>query len=289
MSITEPVVVDAVTKSFGRTRALDAISLTAPVGVTGLLGPNGAGKTTLLRILATVLAPDSGRVELLGRDPGLTRDRLEIRRRLGYLPQEPGFHRAFTVFDFVDYVAILKEMTDRRSRHDEVRRVLALVGLGNVGGKRIRQLSGGMRRRVALAQSMLGDPDLVVLDEPTAGLDPEQRVRFREVMSALGERRTVILSTHQTEDVAALCTRVVVLAGGRARWVGTPRELIDLAGGHVWLADARDPAAQLSWRTGEGRHRNLGDPPAGADLIEPTIEDGYLLLLGQDALAVVAA
>ena len=289
MSSSEPVVVDAVTKSFGRTRALDAVSLTAPTGVTGLLGPNGAGKTTLLRILATVLAPDSGRVELLGRNPGNSGERLEIRRRLGYLPQEPGFHRGFTVFDFVDYIAILKEMTDRRSRHDEVRRVLALVGLGNVSGKRIRQLSGGMRRRVAVAQAMLGDPDLVVLDEPTAGLDPEQRLRFREVMSALGEQRTVILSTHQTEDVAALCTRVIVMTSGSTRWVGTPRELTDLARDRVWLAEQRDPAAQLSWRTGEGRHRNLGDPPAGADLIEPTIEDGYLLLLGEDALAVVAA
>ena len=167
--------------------------------------------------------------------------------------------------------------------------MLALVGLGNVSGKRIRQLSGGMRRRVAVAQAMLGDPALVVLDEPTAGLDPEQRLRFREVMSALGEQRTVILSTHQTEDVAALCTRVIVMTGGSTRWVGTPRELTDLARDRVWLAEHRDPAAQLSWRTGEGRHHNLGDPPSGADLIEPTIEDGYLLLLGEDAPAVVAA
>ena len=283
------VVVDGVTKSFGRTQALAGISFRAGAGVTGLLGPNGAGKTTLLRMLATVLGPDDGRLRLLGRDPADSSERLEIRRRLGYLPQEPGFHRSFTAFEFVDYVAILKEMTDRRSRHDEVRRVLAEVGLESVSGKRIRALSGGMRRRVGLAQALLGDPDLLVLDEPTVGLDPEQRMRFRELISRAAEGRCVILSTHQTEDVAALCNAIVVVQAGRTLFSGTPADLVATAAGRVWLDDVRSPGAHLSWRTGTGRHRNIGEvPPPGAELVPPTVEDAYLLLLGDEALAVAA-
>ena len=181
--MTTTVDMRQVTKTFGRTRALAGVDLRVDPGITGLLGPNGAGKTTLLRIAATVLAPDAGQVRVLGRDPSTAEGRLEIRRRLGYVPQEPGFHRNFTAFEFVDYVAILKEMVDRRARHDEVRRVLALVGLEQVTGTGIRALSGGMRRRVGLAQGLLGSPDLLLLDEPTAGLDPEQRLRFREVVS----------------------------------------------------------------------------------------------------------
>jgi ABC-2 type transport system ATP-binding protein len=279
MSVTAIEIVD-VEKRFLRTYALRSVSLDIGSGITGFLGPNGAGKTTLLRILATVLAPDAGRLRLFGLDPARTGDRLAIRRRLGYMPQEPGFHRHFTAFEFVDYVAILKEMTDRRVRHDEVRRVLELVGLEDVMGRKLKALSGGMRRRVALAQALLGEPELVVLDEPTAGLDPEQRLRFREIVSVLAERRTVVLSTHQTEDVAALCERVVVLNEGEIPFVGTPSELAALARGAVWLADERGPAAQLSWRTGEGRHRNIGSAPELAELVEPTLEDGYLMLLG---------
>jgi ABC-2 type transport system ATP-binding protein len=283
------VQVIGIEKSFLRTRALAGVTFDAGAGITGLLGPNGAGKTTLLRMMATVLAPDAGQLRLLGWDPGKADERLAIRRRLGYMPQEPGFHRNFTAFEFVDYVAILKEMVDRRARHDEVRRVLELVGLEGVAGRKIKALSGGMRRRVALGQALLGDPDLLVLDEPTAGLDPEQRLRFREIVSERSADRTVILSTHQTEDVAALCPRVVVMNDGRTLFDGTPAELTDVARGRVWLAPERAPEAHLSWRTGDGRHRNIGTAPSGADLIEPTVEDGYLLLVGAKAFDEEAA
>jgi ABC-2 type transport system ATP-binding protein len=288
--MTVPTVqVIGIEKTFLRTRALDGVTFDAGAGITGLLGPNGAGKTTLLRMMATVLAPDSGELHLLGWDPRQADERLAIRRRLGYMPQEPGFHRSFTAFEFVDYVAILKEMIDRRSRHDEVRRVLSLVGLEQVSDRKIRALSGGMRRRVALAQALLGDPDLLVLDEPTAGLDPEQRLRFREIVSERSADRTVVLSTHQTEDVAALCPRVLVMDDGRALFDGTPRGLADVARGRVWLAGERAATARLSWRTGEGMHRNIGDAPSGADLVEPTVEDGYLVLVGRRAMNEEAA
>jgi ABC-2 type transport system ATP-binding protein len=276
-------------KRFGRTTALAGIGFEAPAVITGLLGPNGAGKTTLLRMAATVLAPDSGSLRLLGLDPGVADERLSIRRRLGYMPQEPGFHQTFTAFEFVDYVAILKEMTERRSRHEEVRRVLSLVGLEQVMDRKIKTLSGGMRRRVALAQALLGDPDLLVLDEPTAGLDPEQRLRFREIVSERAADRTVLLSTHQTEDVAALCPRVVVMLDGVALFDGTPADLTEVATGRVWLAPERSPTARLSWRTPEGAHRNIGEAPAGANLVAPTLEDGYLLLVGDRAFAEEAA
>ncbi|GAA3979052.1 ABC transporter ATP-binding protein [Streptomyces marokkonensis] len=260
------------------------MSLRLAPGVTGLLGPNGAGKTSLLRVLATAVPADRGAFTVLGHDPATSRGRQEVRRRLGYLPQTPGFHPDFTAFEFVDYVAILKELTDRGARHREVRRVLGEVDLQDVRGRRIKKLSGGMRQRVALAAALVGDPGFLVLDEPTVGLDPEQRMRFRELIAGAGEERTVLLSTHQTEDVAMLCHRVVVMAAGAVRFDGTPAELTARAAGRVWSSREKDPGAKAGWRTGTGSFRNVGDPPAGADLVAPTLEDGYLLALdGADA------
>ncbi|GGS58264.1 ABC transporter ATP-binding protein [Streptomyces griseoviridis] len=274
---------------YGRTRALDEVGLRLSPGVTGLLGPNGAGKTTLLRVLATAVPADRGAFTVLGHDPGTVRGRQEVRRRLGYLPQTPGFHPDFTAFAFVDYVAVLKELTDRRARHREVRRVLEEVGLGDVRGRRIKKLSGGMRQRVALAAALVGDPGFLVLDEPTVGLDPEQRMRFRELIAGAGEGRTVLLSTHQTEDVAMLCRRVLVMAAGSVRFDGTPAELTARAAGRVWRSDRRDAGAKAGWRTGTGEFRQVGDPPEGAELVEPTLEDGYLLVLDGAVDAEVAA
>ena len=272
--------VQEVSKRYRSTRVLDGLTLDFEPGVTGLLGPNGAGKTTLLRLLATVMAPDSGGMELLGRDPARESERTEIRRRLGYVPQETGVHEDFSTFQFVVYLAILKELTDRQARHDEVRRVLDIVGLADVRHKKLRRLSGGMRRRVVIAQALLDRPELLVLDEPTVGLDPEQRLRFREVLSSVEAGATIVLSTHQTTDISALCQRVVVLAAGQIRFDGTPAELTQQADGRVWLSEDRDAGSKVSWMTGEGRVRNVGTAPPGAELAEPSIEDAYLLLVG---------
>ncbi|MFE2263305.1 ABC transporter ATP-binding protein [Streptomyces griseosporeus] len=286
--MTVTVSASGLTLRYGGTRALDDVSLRLSAGVTGLLGPNGAGKTTLLRVLATAVPADQGSFTVLGHDPGSAAGRQDLRRTLGYLPQNPGFHPDFSAFEFVDYVAILKELTDRTARHREVRRVLDAVDLSEVRGRRMKRLSGGMRQRVALAAALVGDPGFLVLDEPTVGLDPEQRVRFRELIAQAGEGRTVLLSTHQTEDVAMLCQRVVVLAGGRVRFEGTPAELTARAAGRVWSSTERAPGARASWRTGTGTFRNVGDPPEGADLLEPTLEDGYLLTLGDGEREAVA-
>ncbi|MER5424024.1 ATP-binding cassette domain-containing protein [Streptosporangium roseum] len=275
------VTVRGLTKKYGRSVVLDGLTLEFGRGVTGLLGPNGAGKTTLLRSLATTLAPDGGQVRALGLDPADRGQRTALRRRLGYLPQDPGFYPHFTLFELVDYVAILKELTDRRERHREVRRVLAEVDLADRARTKVRKLSGGMKQRLALAQTLLGEPDLLILDEPTVGLDPEQRMRFRALVSRLGESRTVLLSTHQTEDVAALCERVIVMNRGRVVFQGTPGELATVASGQVWISDAPPLDSRLFWRTADGRYRTLGVRPPGAAPAAPAVEDGYLLLLGE--------
>ena len=200
-------------------------------------------------------------MSVFGLDPRDAAERVEIRRRLGYLPQELGYHRHFTVAAFLDYVAILKEITDRRRRAEEVARVLAAVGLERRARTRIRALSGGMRQRLGIAQALLGQPELLILDEPTAGLDPEQRLRFRELLSGLPGDPVIVLSTHQADDIAAICPQVVVLLQGRVHFAGTPAELAATAAGRVWAADERDQRAHLSWRGGDNRWRHIGDRP----------------------------
>ncbi len=280
--MTASISLRGVGRTFGATRALADVDLDLEPGVIGLLDPNGAGKTTLLRLLATALPPSQGQVRVLGRDPEASAERTDIRRRLGYLPQEVGFPRGFTAFAFVDYIALLKEWTEPAARHAEVRRVLDQVGLSNVAAKRIRAMSGGQRRRVALAQAPLGSPPVLILDEPTSGVDPEQRVTLRTVLAEIARTSLVVLSTHQTEDVAALCERVIVLDQGRVRYDGQVTELVRQAAGRVWLADQPDPAATVSWRTGTGRYRNVAAHARdGVEHVEPSLEDAYLLLRGE--------
>ena len=212
-----------------RTVALDALDLTLGRGVHGLLGPNGAGKTSLIRVLATVARPDGGRVEILGEDVGEPRRRGAVRRRLGYLPQEFGHYPGFTVREFVAYMAWLKEMPAARVPA-AVERAVGRVGLGDRIDAKVRTLSGGMVRRVGIAQAVVNDPDVLLLDEPTAGLDPEQRVEFRALLRELGASATVVVSTHLVEDAAAACTEVTLLDAGRVAYRGTPESLGALGG-----------------------------------------------------------
>ena len=280
------VSVSGLVRSYGTRRALDGIDLELGPGVTGLLGRNGAGKTTLLRCLATDLEATGGHVRVLGRDPDGAADRTEIRRRMGYLPQFPSFYPHFTVFGLLDYVAVLKELGGRRARHDEVRRALRRVDLYERRHSRVRRLSGGMRQRLGLAAALLGDPELLLLDEPTIGLDPEQRIRFRDLVSELAVRSTVVLSTHQIEDVSALCRRVLCLDEGRVIFDGTPGELVARARGRVWEQGSRPETGVTSWRLADGRYRVLvpegvDDPDSAAGVpVEPSLEDAYLLLTG---------
>jgi ABC-2 type transport system ATP-binding protein len=273
-------VLNGVTKSYGRTEALHATDLAFGRGVIGLLGPNGAGKTTLLRLLATAMPPTSGQITVDGhRVTGSMTERTDARRRLSYLPQEVGFPRRMTAFGFLDYIAVLKEWKDREARHREVARVLDLVNLEDRRNKRVTALSGGQRRRLAIAQALMGEPALVVLDEPTTGLDPEQRASLRGILSSYGERGSVLLATHQTEDVSALCDRVIILDEGRIHFDGTVPDLVDTARGQVWVGSEANTGALSSWRTGNGEIRSVGGVPSKTSRpAEPAVEDAYLLI-----------
>ena len=218
------------TRRFGRTQAVAGVSLTGGPGVFGLLGPNGAGKTSLLRMMATVLPPTSGRMRLLGRDPGGYGPRREIRRRLGYLPQNLGYYPGFTVAEFVEYFALLKDMPASQVPR-AVATAVERVGLGDRARAKLRTLSGGMLRRAGIAQAIVNEPELLLLDEPTAGLDPEQRLEFRALMRNMGQRATVIVSTHLVEDVGAACTEVALMDMGKIVFHGTPADLIARGGG----------------------------------------------------------
>src|SRR5712675_742533 len=217
------VEIAGLTRRFGRNQAVAGVDLEAGPGVFGLLGPNGAGKTSLLRMMATVLPPTSGKMQLLSRDPGSYGPRREIRRRLGYLPQNLGYYPSFTVVEFVEYFALLKEMPAARVPR-AVASAIEQVDLGDKARAKLRTLSGGMLRRVGIAQAIVNEPELLLLDEPTAGLDPEQRVAFRGLLRDLGERATVIVSTHLVEDVGAACSEVALMDAGKIVFQGAPDE-----------------------------------------------------------------
>jgi len=219
------VQITGLTRRFGRAVAVAGVDLQIGTGVFGLLGPNGAGKTSLLRMMATAVAPTSGTLRLLDRDPRMLPQRREIRRRLGYLPQHPGYYPGFTVAEFVEYFALLKEVPAARVP-DAVATAVERVGLGDRTRARLRTLSGGMLRRAAIAQAIVNEPELLLLDEPTAGLDPEQRVAFRALLRDLGQRATVVVSTHLVEDVGAACGYLALMDRGRIIFHGTPGDLI---------------------------------------------------------------
>ncbi|WIM96348.1 ABC transporter ATP-binding protein [Actinoplanes oblitus] len=226
----------------GRHLAVDGLDLTLGTGVHGLLGPNGAGKTTLMRALATVLEPAGGKLTLLGESVDGRADLRRIRRGLGYLPQQFGFYPRFTVREFVEYMAWLKEMP-KATVPGAVQRAIERVGLADRAGARLKTLSGGMLRRVGIAQAIVNDPALLLLDEPTVGLDPEQRLDFRELLRDLGVDSCVLVSTHLVEDVVAACGDVVMINQGRLVFQGTPDDLVAQGGD----GDAGDSPAERGY------------------------------------------
>lgn len=233
----------AVTVRYRRRAVLDGLSLEFGPGVHGLLGPNGAGKTTLMRVLATLVTPASGSVDLLGRTAGSARDRIEIRRGLGYLPQTFGYYPRFTVREFVEYFAWLKQVP-AAELPTAVDTAISAVGLADRAGDKLKTLSGGMLRRAGIAQAIVNSPKLLLLDEPTAGLDPEQRVEFRDLVRRLGAAATVVISTHLVEDVASACRTVAILSEGRLAYRGHADELVALGDGPAAGEDT--PAAGRS-------------------------------------------
>ncbi|MGC5054515.1 ABC transporter ATP-binding protein [Micromonospora sp. DT48] len=234
----------------GRHLAVNGLDLTLTIGVHGLLGPNGAGKTTLMRSLATVLAPSGGRLALLGHPVDGRSELRSVRRALGYLPQHFGFYPRFTVREFVGYMAWLKEMP-KAGVPAAVQRAIDRVGLSAKADARLKTLSGGMLRRAGIAQAIVNDPQLLLLDEPTVGLDPEQRLDFRELLRDLGTDSCVLVSTHLVEDVVAACSDVIVVNEGRLVWQGSPESLSDQGG----QGDAGDSPAERGYSAVLRRHR----------------------------------
>jgi ABC-2 type transport system ATP-binding protein len=285
--------IDRVSKTYrGKVRALDGVTLTVPGGIFGLLGANGAGKTTLMRLITGLIRPNGGRVTAGGNDLATVAGRLAVQRVLGYLPQDLGMYPDLTAREFLDYVALLKGLDDRGYRRRRVGELLELVNLGEDGDRKLRGYSGGMRRRVGIAQALLNDPKLLVVDEPTSGLDPEERIRFRTLLSQLAERRTVLLSTHIVDDVAQTCSELAVLGRGKLIYRGTAGELSARARGSVWSLVTTGPAptggtvvSALPHERGM-RYRVVAitRPSSDAEAVDPTLEDGYLALAQQHSL-----
>ena len=231
----------------GRHLAVNDLELRLGNGVHGLLGPNGAGKTTLMRALSTVHRPSGGQLRLLGEEATNGRVLRPLRRRLGYLPQHFGFYPRFTVREYVEYMAWLREMP-KTAIPGAVQRAVERVGLTSRADSRLKALSGGMLRRVGIAQAIVNDPDLLLLDEPTVGLDPEQRVEFRTLLRELGTDSCVVVSTHLVEDVVAACSNVVLMDEGRLVWQGLPAELIE-RGEHGGTGDSPAERGYTSFLT----------------------------------------
>jgi ABC-2 type transport system ATP-binding protein len=270
----------------GGVLALADFTLSVESGVLGLLGPNGAGKTTLMSILATVTRPTSGTFLWEGRD-GVA-DPLTVRRTLGYLPQDFGVYERLTAREFLVYLGRLKGI-DERDLKSRVGAVLELVNLHHAADRRLGGYSGGMRQRVGIAQALLGDPRLLIVDEPTVGLDPEERVRFRNLLSEIAHGRLVIFSTHIVSDVEAVASQIAVIRRGRLVTLATPEDLLRRAAGKVFTAvvpsdelpqaQGRVPVSSLI-RRADGVHLRFvgsGEALSGSRPVEPTLEDAYLL------------
>lgn len=279
--------INHVTKDFRKKRgALNDLTVDLPTGMIGLLGSNGAGKTTLMRILCGIIQPTHGRVLIDGHDLADSGARRAVKKTLGYLPQDIEPYPNLTPLEFLDYVGILKGVDSAATRKKQATDLIARVGLSDAQHRRVGGFSGGMRRRVGIAQALMGNPELLIVDEPTAGLDPEERMRFRTLLASLGADRTVILSTHILDDVAQTCPYVFVLRDGRKQYDGPTEGLINAARGRTWLTAPRTapPPDQVTvvnaTTTGAGtQYRIVTDtPPADASPVEPSLEDGYMTL-----------
>ena len=271
--------------------ALDGVDLSCGTGFFGLLGPNGAGKSTLMRIVCTLIAPTAGQVRVCGHD--VTRDPRAVRERLGYLPQDFGAWRLHRVEEVLDTLAQLSGMLDRRKRRTRVAEVLDQVGLADVAHRKVKKLSGGMVRRLGVAQALVHEPGVLVVDEPTVGLDPEERIRFRQLMSGLGRERTILLSTHIVADLGAGCREIALLDAGRIAFQGPPSRLLGLAAGQVFevtaaLADAETIESRheiVSSSVSDGRVTLRGVtggeplPAAATPVAEPTLEESYIAFM----------
>ena len=230
-------------------KALDNVSLTIPHGMYGLLGPNGAGKSTLMRIIATLLAPDSGQVRL--GDLDVLRQKEEVRKLLGYLPQDFGVYPRISAQDMLDHLALLKGFVDRHERKELVDALMVRVNLHQVRKKALASFSGGMRQRFGVAQALIGNPQLLIVDEPTAGLDPGERNRFYNLLSEIGENVIVILSTHIVQDVMELCTNMAIIHEGKVLFAGSPDAAVSELGGRIW----QKFITKVEMKEYEGRYR----------------------------------
>ena len=225
--------IDRLSKTYANgVKALDEVSLTIPRGMYGLLGPNGAGKSTLMRTLATLQDADSGSAKLGELD--VLKDKEEVRKRLGYLPQDFGVYPKISAMDMLDHLALLKGVVNGKERKDLVDAMLARCNLYDVRKKALTGFSGGMRQRFGIAQALLGNPQLLIVDEPTAGLDPGERNRFYNLLSEVGENVVVILSTHIVEDVMELCTKMAIINKGRVLYEGAPDQAVNNVEGRIW-------------------------------------------------------
>lgn len=292
--------IENVSKTYpGGVRALRDVTLTIPKGMFGLLGPNGAGKSTLMRTIATLQAPDSGSIELGTLD--VLRRPEEVRRVLGYLPQDFGVYPKVSALDMLDHLAMLKGLTKRGERKDAVEALLHQTNLWEARKRKLGGFSGGMRQRFGIAQALIGSPRLVIVDEPTAGLDPAERMRFLNLLAEIGESVVVILSTHIVEDVSDLCRRMAILDRGELRFEGEPRSAIARLEGTVWqrtidrdqLPRERAERRVISTHLAEGRtvvHVQAADRPGPEyEPVEPDLKDVYFTTLGDGEPAASAA
>jgi ABC-type multidrug transport system ATPase subunit len=278
--------IEGVSKTYpGGVRALSDVSLDVPPGMFGLLGPNGAGKTTLMRAVATLSEPDEGRIFF--EDLDVLRQKDEVRRILGYLPQEFGVYPRMPARDLLDHLAVLKGFTQAQPRRDIVDHLLRITNLWDVRARKLGTFSGGMRQRFGIAQALLGDPRLIIVDEPTAGLDPEERIRFLDLLSEIGEDVVVVLSTHIVDDVSDVCQGMAILADGQVRCQGDPRAVLDTLAGTVWrktvsrseLAAFRRDHTVLGTRWHAGHlvvHvMSPNRPEEGFEAVPPDLQDLY--------------